>query len=129
MLGNVDGDLEHSTRFVLIDRKSRVRGYYLTSEDDAHPAPHRRRQTRRQGPILTVHDLPTLNAILNGTAAILLTIGYILIRNGKREAHQQVMIAAFCTSVLFLISYLIYHAQVGSKHYHRLRSRRSISRF
>ncbi len=35
MLGDVNGDLEHSTRFVLIDRKARVRGYYLTSEDDA----------------------------------------------------------------------------------------------
>ncbi len=37
MLGNVNGDLQHSTRFVLIDKKSRVRGYYLTSEDDAIP--------------------------------------------------------------------------------------------
>lgn len=37
MLGNVDGTLEHSTRFVLIDRQSRIRGYYLTSEDDAIP--------------------------------------------------------------------------------------------
>ncbi len=36
-LGDVNGDLEHSTRFVLIDRKSRVRGYYLTSEEDAIP--------------------------------------------------------------------------------------------
>jgi protein SCO1/2 len=35
MLGDVNGDLQHSTRFVLIDRKSRVRGYYLTSEEDA----------------------------------------------------------------------------------------------
>lgn len=37
MLGDVNGDLEHSTRFVLIDRKSRVRGYYLTSEENAIP--------------------------------------------------------------------------------------------
>lgn len=36
-LGNVNGDLEHSTRFVLIDKQARVRGYYLTSEDDAIP--------------------------------------------------------------------------------------------
>ena len=35
MLGDVDGSLEHSTRFVLIDRESRIRGYYLTSEPDA----------------------------------------------------------------------------------------------
>jgi protein SCO1/2 len=37
MLGDVNGDLEHSTRFVLVDKQSRVRGYYLTSEDDAIP--------------------------------------------------------------------------------------------
>jgi len=37
MLGDVNGDLQHSTRFVLVDRKSRVRGYYLTSDDDAIP--------------------------------------------------------------------------------------------
>jgi putative membrane protein len=55
--------------------------------------------------------------VLNGTAAILLAIGFILIKNGKREAHKRVMLAAFCTSILFLIDYLIYHAQVGSVHY------------
>lgn len=55
--------------------------------------------------------------MLNGTAAVLLAIGYYLIRNGKREAHKRVMIAAFCTSIIFLIDYLIYHAQVGSVHY------------
>src|ERR1035437_5352853 len=37
LLGDVNGDLEHSTRFVLIDRQSRVRGYYLTSDEDAIP--------------------------------------------------------------------------------------------
>ncbi len=66
---------------------------------------------------MTVHDLPTLNAVLNGTSAILLAIGYYLIRSGKREAHRKVMVTAFFTSILFLISYLTYHAQIGSKHY------------
>jgi protein SCO1/2 len=37
MLGDVNGDLEHSTRFVLVDRQARVRGYYLTSDEDALP--------------------------------------------------------------------------------------------
>jgi protein SCO1/2 len=37
MLGDVNGDLQHSTRFVLIDKQSRVRGYYLTSDEDAIP--------------------------------------------------------------------------------------------
>jgi protein SCO1/2 len=36
-LGDVNGDLQHSTRFVLIDKQSRVRGYYLTSDEDAIP--------------------------------------------------------------------------------------------
>lgn len=59
-------------------------------------------------------DLPALNATLNATATVLLVVGYRLIRAGKREAHQKAMLAAFAMSVLFLISYLVYHAQVGS---------------
>jgi uncharacterized membrane protein YozB (DUF420 family) len=64
---------------------------------------------------VTVSDLPALNATLNGTAAVLLGIGWTLIRRGRIPQHRAVMIAAFCTSVLFLISYLTYHAQIGSK--------------
>ena len=63
---------------------------------------------------MTVSDLPAVNATLNATAAILLCIGWILIKRGRWTAHRAVMIAAFCTSVVFLISYLTYHAQVGS---------------
>jgi putative membrane protein len=63
---------------------------------------------------LTVSDLPALNATLNATSAVLLTIGWTLIRRGRIEQHRKVMIAAFCTSVVFLVSYLVYHAQVGS---------------
>lgn len=61
--------------------------------------------------------LPTVNAILNSLAAVLLVTGYVLIRQGKREAHRKVMLAAFATSVLFLICYLIYHFNVGSVGY------------
>jgi uncharacterized membrane protein YozB (DUF420 family) len=66
---------------------------------------------------VTVSDLPALNATLNATAAVLLATGWILIRRGRIAQHRAVMIAAFCTSVLFLISYLTYHAQIGSKHF------------
>ena len=59
-------------------------------------------------------DLPALNATLNATATILLVVGYRLIRAGRKEAHRKTMLAAFAVSVLFLISYLVYHAQVGS---------------
>ncbi|MFN7942832.1 MAG: DUF420 domain-containing protein [Thermoanaerobaculia bacterium] len=62
-------------------------------------------------------DLPTLNAILNATSAGLLVTGWFLIRARRIVAHRAVMISAFCCSILFLVSYLVYHAQVGSKHF------------
>lgn len=63
--------------------------------------------------------LPTVNAVLNATAAALLVWGYILIRCGEREKHRKVMTAAFTVSVLFLVSYMIYHWQVGSVRYQK----------
>ncbi|HVR28953.1 MAG TPA: DUF420 domain-containing protein [Thermoanaerobaculia bacterium] len=63
---------------------------------------------------MDVQALPALNALLNGASALLLATGYVLIRRGRREAHQRFMLAAFACSVLFLTSYLVYHAQVGS---------------
>ena len=59
-------------------------------------------------------DLPTVNAALNATSAVLLIIGWVLIRRRNVAAHRAMMIAAFSCSVLFLISYLTYHFQVGS---------------
>jgi uncharacterized membrane protein YozB (DUF420 family) len=61
--------------------------------------------------------LPTVNAALNATAAVLLVWGYALIRRKRIEAHRKVMIAAFVTSCVFLVCYLIYHYQVGSVHF------------
>ena len=63
----------------------------------------------------SVSSLPLVNAILNGIATVFLITGYILIRRRQITAHRVAMIAAFVTSVLFLISYLIYHYQVGSR--------------
>jgi uncharacterized membrane protein YozB (DUF420 family) len=63
---------------------------------------------------LSVSDLPAVNAALNATSAVLLSIGWWLIRHRRIAQHRRVMIAAFCTSVVFLASYLVYHAQVGS---------------
>ncbi|MBK9967327.1 MAG: DUF420 domain-containing protein [Holophagales bacterium] len=59
-------------------------------------------------------DLATVNAVLNGTSAALLVAGFFLIRSGRRDAHRRAMTAAFACSILFLVSYLVYHAQVGS---------------
>ena len=69
--------------------------------------------------IFTVADLPALNATLNATSAVLLSIGWWLIRRGRVAQHKRVMIAAFCTSCVFLVSYLTYHAQVGSVRFTR----------
>ncbi len=63
---------------------------------------------------MTFSDLPTVNALLNGTAASLLVAGFLLIRAGRREAHRRAMTAAFACSVLFLVSYLVYHFEAGS---------------
>ena len=67
--------------------------------------------------MISLKDLPALNAALNATAATLLVCGYALIRRGRRVAHQKVMLAAFTVSVLFLISYLVYHFHIGSKRF------------
>lgn len=63
---------------------------------------------------MSVHDLPAVNASLNALSGLLLLVGYALIKSGRRDQHRAVMIAAFTSSALFLISYLVYHAQVGS---------------
>jgi uncharacterized membrane protein YozB (DUF420 family) len=52
---------------------------------------------------------PALNAFLNGSSAVLIGTGYYFIKSGRRNAHKRMMIAAFVTSTLFLISYLYYH--------------------
>jgi uncharacterized membrane protein YozB (DUF420 family) len=66
---------------------------------------------------VTVHDLPTLNAALNATSALLLAIGFRLIKTGRRQAHERAMTAALVSSALFLVSYVVYHVQVGSVRY------------
>ncbi len=64
-----------------------------------------------------VNDLPHVNAALNALCTVLLATGFFLVKSGRIEAHRRCMIAAFATSALFLISYVTYHAQVGSKPY------------
>ncbi|MBV9156695.1 MAG: DUF420 domain-containing protein [Acidobacteriaceae bacterium] len=64
--------------------------------------------------LLGVHNLPAVNATLNGIAAVLLVIGYALVRRGNINAHHKVMLTAFAVSCLFLISYLVYHYNAGS---------------
>jgi putative membrane protein len=62
-----------------------------------------------------IADLPALNAVLNGTAAVFLTAGYLLIRRGRADLHKRCMLAALGTSAAFLVSYVVYHANAGSR--------------
>ncbi len=62
-----------------------------------------------------VTQLPAVNAALNGIAATLLAAGYMCIRRGRVDLHRRCMLAAFATSALFLVSYVAYHAQAGSR--------------
>jgi putative membrane protein len=59
--------------------------------------------------------LPAVNATLNATAAVLLVCGYVMIKRGRWQTHRRFMLSAFATSALFLVSYVVYHANVGSK--------------
>ncbi len=62
-----------------------------------------------------VAALPTLNAFLNGSSAALLAMGWVFIRRRRIAAHRACMLGAFCVSVLFLVSYVTYHALAGSR--------------
>lgn len=66
---------------------------------------------------MTAADLPTLNAALNATATILLLVAWRQIKARRIEAHRRTILLAFATSVAFLMSYIVYHAQIGSRPY------------
>lgn len=65
----------------------------------------------------TLAELPTLNAALNAITALLLSLGYVMIRRRKILAHKTCMLSAFAVSILFLASYLYYHAHAGVRHF------------
>jgi uncharacterized membrane protein YozB (DUF420 family) len=69
--------------------------------------------------LLSLHHLPAVNATLNAASGVLLVAGYVMMRARRIPEHRACMIAAFGTSSLFLISYVVYHAQVGSVRFTR----------
>ena len=69
--------------------------------------------------MITLHDLPAINASLNATSCVFLVTGYVLIRARRIGQHRACMLAALTTSALFLICYIVYHAQVGSVRFPR----------
>ena len=66
---------------------------------------------------MEIQDLPALNAALNATAGVFISIGYLFVRQGHHTAHKRCMLAALATSTLFLVSYVVYHASTGSRPY------------
>lgn len=64
---------------------------------------------------MTTSWLPTLNAVLNASAALVLVAGYLAIRRRRVTLHRTCMLTALGLSTAFLVSYLVYHAQVGSR--------------
>ena len=66
---------------------------------------------------MTVHTLPHINLCLNCLSSVLLLLGYYAIKQGNRQLHKRLMLLAVTSSSFFLISYSIYHFQVGSVAY------------
>ena len=69
--------------------------------------------------MIPLHDFPAINASLNATSCVFLVTGYALIRARRIALHRACMLAALTTSALFLICYIVYHAQVGSVRFPR----------
>ena len=65
---------------------------------------------------MTAHDIPPINATLNGLATVLITAGFILIKTGHKQAHRAVMLTAAVVSALFLVGYLTYHGMMHGFH-------------
>ncbi|HEX8201524.1 MAG TPA: DUF420 domain-containing protein, partial [Isosphaeraceae bacterium] len=114
--------VSHSSRLALVDRGNTVVGYFDSDEPaDIRALVDRAGQLAAAArPVAPwVRRLPTVNAFLNGTCAVLLVVGWTLIRSGRVRGHITCMVAGVAASALFLTGYLIYHAQVGSVPFRR----------
>jgi protein SCO1 len=102
--------VRHSPRLVLVDRGNTVVGFFDSDDPDAV----RELVAKARRKASWARKLPVVNASLNGTCAVLLMIGWVLILSKQVKAHAACMIAAVVVSSVFLAFYLIYHYQVGS---------------
>ncbi len=114
-VGAADEPIFHSTRFILVDQRGRVRGYYTGTDAEAVAQLKAGiRQLLKSGRGLS--QLPKVNAILNAAAALFLLSGWLAIKRMREpELHKKMMIAALLGSVAFLVSYLYYHARTGAR--------------
>jgi uncharacterized membrane protein YozB (DUF420 family) len=65
---------------------------------------------------VTIQDLPALNAGLNALSTVFLTLGFIFIKNERKQQHGLMMGAAFATSCVFLVTYVIHKILVKGVH-------------
>jgi len=105
----------HSSKLVLVDRAGRIRGYYDTEEEAVVERLLDDARRLVGAPWFLV--LPHVNAALNATSAVLLLSGWACIRRKRIGAHKAFMLSAVAVSLLFLTSYVIYHANAGSKRF------------
>ncbi|MFT7668087.1 MAG: protein SCO1/2 [Planctomycetota bacterium] len=103
--------VSHSSMLCAVDSLGKIRGYYDGTNAEGVQAAIGRMRFLAGAP-RQVSILPTFNAFLNGSAAILLVLGIIAIKAGKRKRHAILMRAAFAVSAAFLISYVYYHTTV-----------------
>jgi protein SCO1/2/putative membrane protein len=99
-------DVAHSAKLALVDRGNRVVGYY--NSDDAHEVEALQQRARKIDNVWA-RRLPTINATLNGSSAVVLLVGWSLIRAGRVSAHRACMLSALALSLVFLGCYLLYH--------------------
>jgi len=64
-----------------------------------------------------VHLFALANAIINGTVAVLLIVGLLVVRQGNYLLHKRIMLTAMFLSVLFLLSYICHHLFAGEAIY------------
>ncbi|MBI4565669.1 MAG: DUF420 domain-containing protein [Planctomycetes bacterium] len=113
-------EILHDTRFVLVDRRGRLRGLYeySTSEALIRLARDARRLAREPEGWMSLRTLPRVNAALNGGGAALLCLGFYFILRRRVTLHKACMVSALLVSVVFLASYLYYHFNAGLVRYH-----------
>ena len=104
----------HSDKLALVDRGNRVVGFFSSTDPAAIRDLINRAKQLSGLAIPWVRRLPSLNASLNGSCAVLLAVGLTLIRSGRSKGHALCMALAVTVSAIFLGSYLLYHYHVGS---------------
>ncbi len=110
-----EGQIFHSSRFLLIDGGGRVRAWPAVIGADLKIDEEALEHLKREAAVLDrVRKLPPVNAGLNGLSGLFLIVGFFFIRARQVRAHKMCMISALASSTLFLVSYLTYHAYAGS---------------